>query len=48
VTCKRHDAHLVDDIDYHIEEGTGRLRRTATPTSHTPPVVWEEQTFDQW
>lgn len=48
VKCKRHDAFLVDDIDYHIEEGTGRLKRTASTPSHTPPVVWEEQSFDQW
>jgi len=27
VKCKRQDAHLLDDIDFEIEQGTGRLLR---------------------
>ena len=27
VKCKRQDAHLLDDIDFEIENGTGRLLR---------------------
>lgn len=51
VKCKRHDAELVDDIDYYIEQGTGRLKGfkplVARPT--TPEVVWEEPQLDgQW
>jgi len=29
VKCKRQDAHLLDDIDFEIEQGTGRLLRLA-------------------
>jgi KaiC/GvpD/RAD55 family RecA-like ATPase len=29
VKCKRQDAHLLDDMDYEIEAGTGRLLRIA-------------------
>jgi hypothetical protein len=43
VKCKRHDAELVDDIDYYIEQGTGRLKSFRTPA---PPVVWEEPQLD--
>ena len=47
VKCKRHDALLVDDIDYYIEQGTGRLK--AFRPQPAPPVVWEEQPLDdQW
>jgi KaiC/GvpD/RAD55 family RecA-like ATPase len=51
VKCKRHDATLVDDIDYYIEQGTGRLKsfRPPTPAPQQPaePIVeWEEPQLD--
>jgi KaiC/GvpD/RAD55 family RecA-like ATPase len=36
VKCKRQDAHLLDDMDYEIEAGTGRLLRLAGPV---PPSM---------
>lgn len=39
VKCKRQDAHLLDDMDYEIEAGTGRLLRLAGPV---PPSMSAE------
>jgi hypothetical protein len=39
VKCKRQDAHLLDDMDYEIEAGTGRLLRLAGPV---PPSMTAE------
>lgn len=36
VKCKRQDATLLDDIDFEIEQGTGRLLRLAGPASNYP------------
>ena len=52
VKCKRQDAKLLDDMDYEIEQGTGRLMRIneTLPVAHTD-VEWEEPNLaldDDW
>ena len=36
VKCKRQDAHLLDDMDFEIEQGTGRLLRLNGYTQEPP------------
>ena len=42
VKCKRQDAMLLDDIDFEIEHGTGRLLRLSGAQSHTVTDVVDE------
>jgi hypothetical protein len=52
VKCKRQDAHLLDDIDFEIENGTGRLLRlngfTNTTTDDMEEYETESILGDDW
>lgn len=45
VKCKRPSSQLLDDIDFEIEQGTGRLTRL--PTGYLPDSIHEKEVAEQ-